>query len=186
MCVRGPSHLQFLLLQAPHTYQKSIFISLSSSNNSLDRCQTWSLSASGHAQINGQFLRPGSCRPSVSMDHTSRDLFCLCVLRVFLPVGPLSLKRGDLHCPFFKFSVQVWSSARPVPEMSTCLEGGARHALSLPPLTSQLRHHVTSERSAGVALRSGPNLFLSPKSTPEASAVPREMQSPPFSLTLKV
>ena len=29
-----------LLLQAPHTHQKSIFISLSSSNNSLGRCQT--------------------------------------------------------------------------------------------------------------------------------------------------
>ena len=84
---------------------------------------------------------------------------------------------------FFRFSVQVirvqpW----PVAEISTCLEGGARHALSLPPPTSPLQHHVTSERSAGVALRLAQTYFSVQSPLPEASAVPRgnAIASPQF------
>ena len=37
--------------------------------------------------------------------------FCLCVLRVFLPVGPLSPKCGDLDRPFLSFQFRSLESS---------------------------------------------------------------------------
>ena len=79
-----------------------------------------------------------------------------------------------LGSSFFKFSIQVIRAQPwPVPEISTCPEGGARHALSLPPPTSPLQHRVTSQRSAGVALRLAQTYFSVQSPLPEVSAVPR-------------
>lgn len=75
MCLR--SRTSTLLIGAPHNHHKSIFISPSSSNNSMAEAQaglSWHLAVpklASSCPVSGR----SSCRPSVSTDHTSRAWF---------------------------------------------------------------------------------------------------------------
>lgn len=91
MCSRSLTS-SFLLVQAPHNHQKSIFISASSGNNSRTEAKT-GLSRHLAAPKLASSSRAGAVAdPQCQLTIPLGLCFCLCVLMAFLPGVPLSPK----------------------------------------------------------------------------------------------
>ena len=131
---------------------------------------------------------PGSCRKYLQCQWTAplRLCFCLCVLRVFLPVGPLSPKCGDLDRPFLSFQFR---SLEPSPgpfQRSARVRKGEPDMLWACPL--QLHHSSTALLVN--ALLEWLSVWPKPISQSKVHSqrcqlFPGEMQLPTLSLTLK-